>query len=382
MNEFGRRVKGFFMEADMFLLSICLVLSGFGVVLISSASRTLPGGPGRYMTIQIAAIILGVIGFIIMSMIDVEHISEAWKIILVFNALFMLSLIPFGVQTDNNRSWIRLEPFLPVGIQPAEIIKITFIVLMAKHMYHLRETLSSVKSMAQIGGHLFLMLALIYVVSSDDGMVVMYFLIFVCMAIAAGVKPRWFILAFGIIAAAAPFVWSHMRDYQQKRILVLLNPELDPLGAGWQTTMSKIALGGGQLAGQGLFEGTQTQYDKLPARQTDFIFSVCGEELGFIGCIALIALLTIIIVRCLYIASRAKTGMSMLVCVGIAGMLISQVIINIGMCVGILPVIGVTLPFVSYGGTSVVALFMAMGLVSGVRMRPMPNWLRDRANIN
>ena len=167
-----------------------------------------------------------------------------------------------------------------------------------------------------------------------------------------------------------------MRD----RFLAVLDHSYQPDDAGFQQTRGLLALGSGELTGQGLFHGAQTQSSNvwsIPERQTDFIFSVCGEELGFLGCALIIVLLLAIVVRCLLVARDAATPMESYVCVGMAGMLIFQTIANIGMCLFLMPVIGLTLPFFSYGGSSIVTLFAAMGIVSGVKKRSRPEWLTN-----
>lgn len=379
MDELMRAVRKFFKEADMFLLIACLCATGFGIVLISSAARTLDGGAGKYILVQVVATVIGIVAFVLLSFLDIEHFSSLWKWILAFNVFFILTLIPFGISGDTgNRSWLR-PPFLPFGIQPAEIVKISFVVVLARQMYFLREKINRLSSIAQLALHLALMLGVIRIASHDTGMMVVYICIFLSMALASGIYFRWFLLAGGLTAAAMPFIWSKLLgEYQRMRILVVLNPELDPQGKGYHAIQSKIALGAGKLFGQGLFKGTQAQSSRLPAKHTDFIFSVAGEELGLVGCMAIILLLSVIIGRCLYVATRAPSGLSSLVCVGIAGMLIFQTFENIGMCVGLTPIIGLTLPFFSYGGSSIVTLYASMGLISGVHMHPKPHWLGYR----
>ena len=167
--------------------------------------------------------------------------------------------------------------------------------------------------------------------------------------------------------------------YMKNRFIVLFDHSYDPLNTGWQQTRSLLTLGGGRIFGQGLFRGTQTQSEaasSLPHRHTDFIFSVIGEELGLVGCLLTLALLTAIILRCLYVARHAKTRLEGYACIGVASGIIFQVIINVGMCLFVMPVIGLTLPFISYGGSSLVMLFACMGLVSGVHGRAKPDWLR------
>lgn len=359
----------------MVLLSLCAVATLIGMVLIASASYS-SGGGKNLLAVQGGALVIGIFLFIAFSLIDIEDIAEYWKLILVFNILFVFSTFFFGVEVSGNRSWLQI-PFVGVRIQPAEIVKLSFIVLLARQMYKYKERISSVKSVALLAGHLIMMVGLIWVASDDMGMSIVYIFVFICMAFAAGIRFWWFLGGAAGIAAAWPFVWRSLGAYQQMRILVVIDDTLDPLGIGYQATRSKLALGAGKLSGQGLFNGTQTQRGILPAKHTDFIYAVCGEELGMIGCIVVLGLLVTIIIRCLYVASRARTGMGSLICVGIAAMLIFQTFENIGMCIGLTPIVGITLPFISYGGSSVVTMFAAIGIVSGIKMRPMPEWLKS-----
>ena len=165
----------------------------------------------------------------------------------------------------------------------------------------------------------------------------------------------------------------------KKRFIVVFDHSYDPMEAGWHQTRSLMTLGGGKFLGQGFGQGTQTQSSysgSLPARHTDFIFSVIGEELGMVGCMLTLLLLTAIIIRCIIVARNARTKMDAYICVGVIAMLMFQIIANVGMCLFIMPVIGLTLPFFSYGGSSIVMLFVAMGLVSGVHGRSAPDWLK------
>jgi rod shape determining protein RodA len=202
-----------------------------------------------------------------------------------------------------------------------------------------------------------------------------YLVIFIVMLFAAGLKLRWFGLGLLVFAAASPIFWNMLGDYQKERILAPYFPEVvDPSGLGvtWQANQSKIALASGGLKGAGLYSGIQSQSDALPFKHTDFIFAVAGEELGLIGCLAIIVLLTAVILRCIYVGIKCNDPKGMLVCMGFAGMLIFQTFENIGMCVGLTPVIGLTLPFFSYGGSSILTLFAAMGVVSGIWFRRKP----------
>ena len=165
-----------------------------------------------------------------------------------------------------------------------------------------------------------------------------------------------------------------MDGYQRKRFLVLIDPTVDPMGLKerYHLKRSLLSLTGGGLTGQGLFNGNRTQIGALPAQHTDFIFSAIGEEMGYIGCLAILALLVAIIARCLYVGTKSQDYMRRMVCFGAASALMFQVFVNVGMCIGLMPVIGLTLPFISYGGSSMVSLYAMLGLVSGVHARPAP----------
>jgi len=375
LDSIWQSTKKFCREADMLLFGLCMAAAIVGLVLVSSAVQT-SANPSRYILVQGAAIFIGAALFVLFSVFDIYVISDYWKLILVFNVLFCLTTKFFGVSAGGNRSWIML-PVIGISIQPAEIVKVSFTVLLARQMYMMRERINSPISVGGFVLHFALMAGVIWFASGDLGMITVYLFIFVCMMFAAGVNILWFLAAAGAAVAAAPLIWRNLAEYQKMRILVVLDSSLDPLGTGYQATRSKIALGGGQLTGQGLYNGTQTQRGILPEKQTDFIYSVAGEELGMVGCVIILLLLTAIILRCLVIAARARNGMGSLVCVGIAAMLIFQTFENIGMCIGITPVIGITLPFISYGSNSIVTMFAAMGIVSSVKMRPMPGWLQN-----
>ena len=376
-------LSDFIQQADLVLLGLCCGATLFGIALIYSATRYMDSY--RYVIVQSAALCIGIVCYIFLSMVDIEEVSKKWKWLVAFNVLFILLLIPFGVEVWGNRAWVKF-PGMRVNIGPAEFIKITFTILLARQLQWLRtekRDLKSFGSVAFIGGHMVALCGYYYAISSDMGNALVYVFIFICMAFAAGVALRWFVIAGvgGAAGIAALWTMDLIPSYMKKRFIVLFDHSYDPLGKGWQQTRSLLALGSGQLTGQGYLNGTQTQakYDaSLPARWTDFIFSVAGEELGMLGCLAIIALLAAIIIRCLLVARSAKTEMSAYICVGIAAMLIFQTLENIGMCLFIMPVIGLTLPFFSYGGSSIVTLFCAMGVVSGIKKRSLPDWLRNR----
>ena len=223
--------------------------------------------------------------------------------------------------------------------------------------------------------HLLFLFGLNVVLSRDLGVSLIYLGVFIGMAFAGGVSMLWFMAAGGALVVAAPVLWNNVLDgYQKDRIEMLFNPEIDPEGlkVRWHTNQSLLSLNGGGFSGQGLFNGNRTQTDSLNAQHTDFIFSAIGEEMGFVGCLLVIVLLLSIIIRCIYVGIRSQAYMRRMICFGAAAALIFQMCVNIGMCIGVAPVIGLTLPLISYGGSSTVSLYAMLGLVSGVYARPSP----------
>ena len=374
MQKLMRKLKEFFQKGDLLLLLLCLVTSVYGIVIIASATNYM--GSGGYVLRQLLALLLGIVCYIAFTLLDVDIFAERWHLLFLLNVQFLLLLVPFGIEgTTGNRSWISF-PFLPFNIQPAELCKIPFIIILAKTMQTNQRKLSAPRSILQLGFQVAFIVLLILVLSKDAGVALVYVFIFLVMAFVGGVKLRWFLAGFAAAGAAAPLAWKYlMRDDQKNRIAMVFDPTIDPEGTSvrWHTKQSMLSLNNGGLTGQGLFHGARTQAGSLANDHTDFIFSAIGEELGMLGALFTLLLLTAIIVRCVYVGLKTKNYMNRLICIGIAAMLVFQVAINVGMCVGSFPVIGLTLPFISYGGSSLVTMYLAMGVVSGIHMRPQPD---------
>lgn len=368
-------------QSDLALLGLCLVASVFGLLLIASATQYT--GSSRKVIVQAAAICLGVLCYIAFSVVDVEAVVRYWRWIFAASVLLILLLLtPLGVERYGNRAWLDAS-WLPVQIQPAEVVKLPFAMLLGNQLALLRERndLKSIRAAAFVGSHVLFMVGLIFLISSDAGSCLVYIFMFACMAFAAGFALRWFAAVGGLMAAVVAFLFytDKLPSYMIERFRVIFDHSYDPAGVGWNQTRSLLAIGSGRVFGQGLFRGIQTQSassSSLPNRENDFIFSVAGEELGMLGCIAVLALITLIILRSLQTARTANSPLEQYLCVGIAGMLIFQTVENVGMCLFVMPVIGLTLPFFSYGGSSIVTLYCAMGVVSGIRQRSKPVWLR------
>ena len=374
-------VKYIVKKADMVLLGLCLVSTIYGIVLIASATHYT--NSYREVIVQGAAAVIGLFAYFIFSVLDMEHYSEKWQWFLLFNLGFIaLLLTPLGTGKYGNKAWLTAS-WLPTSIQPAEIVKLTFTVLLARQMAWFRDNrkMRGFGSLFWPAAHAGLMFVWIVAISSDAGSGLVYLMIYAGMALAAGLAWYWFAAGLSLmgIGVGALVLWEKLPSHILQRFIVLFDHSYAPDGVGWQQTRSLMAIGSGGLFGQGLFNGIQTQSafsENLPERETDFIFAVCGEELGMVGCLVIIVLECLLVYRCFQTARIAKSSMGSLICVGFATMLIFQTVENIGMCLFVMPVIGLTLPFFSYGGSSIVTLYAAMGIVSGVRSRSLPDWLR------
>ena len=369
-------VKDFCQRADMFLLFMCIGCALFGtfIIYLTVVGMTEGGAlsnPIKYVVVQLLSMCIGIVAFVLLTIIDADLLGQQWKLLCIVNVALLVALVIFG-QDDGtgNKGWIR---FAGIGIQPSEVIKVIYIVVSAKQMAYLKEykDLNSFLSVVQMAGHIGLVFVGIIGVSSDLGSATIIILIFLSMMFCAGVRLYWFALGGAAVAAMVPLLWTYfLKDYQKLRLIAPYDPSVDPTGYGisWQTTQSKNTLASGRLTG--VEEGFRTSV--FTGKHTDFILSSVGENLGMIGCIVVMILLTIIIIHIAKVGISSGRTFDMLLCLGVASAVFWQTAVNIGMCLGVTPVIGITLPFFSYGGSSMMTMFAAMGLVSGVKYKPKP----------
>ena len=372
MRKLWNGLKEFYRHGDLLLLLFCVIASLFGLLIIASTTRF--SGSSRFLVVQGAALILGVMLYIAVSLLDIEIVAEHWLLLWLFNTLFMLLLLRWGIEVNGNRAWLHL-PMVPVNIQPAELCKITFVIILAKLFSKHRDRISSIPSVASVAGITLYMVGLILVISKDAGSAMVFLFIFLVLAYVSGVRSWWFLLAAVLVFIAFPVFWDKlMQPYQKERIMMFFDSTIDPTGEGvrWDTNRSVAMVSGGGISGQGLFCGAMTQSHAIDSQYSDFIFSAIGEELGILGCGFTVLLLVAVIVRCIHVGLKTPNFMYRTICFGISAMLVFQVLTNVGMCIGVFPVIGLTLPFISYGGSSIITMFLAMGVVSGIHMRPDP----------
>lgn len=362
-----RFLKTFRSQLDYVLIAMVMLLAGIGLVVIYSATKSLDSHT-KQMVVQCLAFGLGLVAMLVMSFIDYERYRQFVK--LIFGAsvgiLVLVLLIGIGSKEVGAKSWIRLGG---VSIQPSELVKVAFAVTFAVHLEHVQKDINKFTTILGLLVH-FGILAGLVVLQNDTGTALAFLCMFLGMVFVAGISYKYVLIALAGAAAFVPFAYFVlMSDYQRNRILVFLHPETDLGGAGYQVMQSKIAIGSGGLLGRGYLQGPQNQLALLPEKDTDFIYGVIGEELGFIGCIIVFALLLMVILRCLHIARTSKDKLGSYICVGIAAMLMFHTFENIGMCIGLLPVTGIPLPFISYGGSSMVTNLAAIGLVLSVGAR-------------
>lgn len=355
---------------DFQLIGLVLALSIIGMIAIFSATQTYEHSL-RYIMVQGGALIIGLVLIYYVVKMDYEFISSFWPYIYIFNIIMLILVIFIGIGSEETGTtgWIR---FGPIGIQPAELVKVGFIITLACYLDKVKADINYVKNVAKLLLHLGIPVGLI-LLQPDFGTAMVFIFIFFIMVFVAGIDWRYIMSAFLSIGILAPIIYFFiLSDYQKNRILNFFTPELDPAGSGYQVMQSKIAVGSGQIFGKGLFHGTQTQLGYLPEKHTDFIFAVIGEELGYIGTIIVLLLLMLLIARCIYIAAHSRNTLGALLCSGVAALFLFHTLENIGMTIGLMPVTGIPLPFVSYGGSSLVTYLIALGLVISVSIRRKP----------
>lgn len=359
------KLRAFFGDTDMVLWGLCFCASVFGCILVFSATVGAGGGKSGYL-VQFIASAVGLCIAFFMSRVDYHDICKLWFVWLglaVFLVLLTFTPLGLNVSGTDDTAWLGFPIRNPrITFQPSEFLKIAFILSFATHLDKVKETLNRPLTLLMLCLHGGFACGLIFL-QGDDGTALVFAFIFAAMLFAAGLHLGYFVAAFGAIAVAVPILWSHMDEQKKARFLSLIQVEEYAKTEGWQQAHGLSAIGSGRLWGLGFLKGENVD---LFARNNDFIFTVAGEEMGFIGGTVLLLLLFLIILRVLYAARTAEDYTGMLICSGMAALLAAQSLINLGMVLRVLPVVGITLPFFSAGGSSVATLYLGMGLVMSV----------------
>lgn len=348
-------------------LQLCTIISAlYGLLLVSSAVKS--SGSISTIIVQSAAICIGLVAMFILSRLDYAYLTELNKVIMAgyIFLLILVLVIGIGKEDTGTTGWISLGP---VNIQPSEFAKLGFIITFGTHLSNVQRTIHKFSTLIGLCVHAAIPLVLV-LMQPDYGTAMVFIFITIFMMFFAGVRLRYFVMGFSAFVAAIPLLWFFVLDqFQKNRIYVFLDPQSSPMGAGYNVIQSKIAVGSGMIFGKGLFQGTQIQLDYLPGKHTDFIFAVAGEEFGLIGCLVIIALSAVIITRLFLGAERVKKDSGAFILIGIAAMFLFQNFENIGMCIGLMPVTGIPLPFFSYGGSSMITSFACIGVAQSILKR-------------
>ena len=370
----GRQMDrlSYWRRVDWILVGAALLLSAGGSLFVWSASRSdlASDDPQYFLNRHLINIIIGIVLALVVSRLDFRLLRAYTPIVYVASIIgILLVYSPLGATIAGARAWIRLPGGLT--LQPSELAKIAIILVMALVLAEKRDAESEPRDRDVL---LALALAAVPIglvlLQNDTGTVLVMGTIVVTMVAVSGARTRWIagLLLGGVLAAVVAWQTGLLRDYQIARLTSFLDPEADPEASAYNATQARIAIGGGGLLGRGLFQGPQTQGNFVPVNESDFIFTVIGEETGFVGGAITIALLAIVLWRGFRIAMGADDLFGRLVATGVVAWLAFQTFENLGMNLGIMPVTGVPLPFVSYGGTSMFASWMAIGLLIGVRV--------------
>ena len=349
---------------DWTLLGTTLALMAFGGVMIYSATQN-TGDPMGFVKVRVLHALFGLTLLAVAAAVDYQAIARAWRPVLG-GAMFLLVIVMLvGITTMGSQRWIPLGPL--GGFQPSELAKLALIIALARNL-EAHPDLDSWRTVIPV-----LLIAAVpvglIVEQPDLGTAMVLVAITAAMLFAAGAPRRIMMALGGATLAGVPVLWQMLHDYQRRRLIVFIDPGVDPQGAGYALIQSKIAMGSGQMFGKGLLHGTQNLLNFIPEQHTDFIFTVVGEELGFLGAMTVLALFAIWLWRGMTIVYLAKDRLGMLMAVGIVSMIAFHVVVNIGMTVGLMPITGIPLPFISHGGSALVVMVMATGVLLGIGMR-------------
>lgn len=365
--------KDFFKGTDKILLGLCMILSAIGTVMVYSATRinlTEDQVISRDAKTMFLAVVMGICVALVISYFDYEAVARLWPIIAIVCLGLMLSLFVIGSSPegrDDAISWIKLGSFY---FQPSELLKIGFIITFSVHLDTVGSEINKLKNVILLGIHAMIAVGLV-VLTGDMGSALVFMFITIGMLFMAGLQLRYFLFGIGAIGLLAPIAWFEvLSDFQKQRFMAIYAPssltEATYNEVIFQQERGMNAISSGGAFGAGLFNGTYTQNGLVPESENDMIFSVVGEELGFVGALVVLGLLLAIAIKILFVGKKAVSVTGKLICCAVAVMIITQVVVNVGMCLKLLPVVGITLPFMSAGGSSNLCIYIAVGMVLSV----------------
>lgn len=370
MSKFIKFIKSTVKETDLLLLFLCIAASAYGIIMVHSATTlSIEEGAAisRDARTMILAVGIGIVFSVIISFIDHKFITKMFPLIGAVCIILMILTLLIGVGPEERpdaKTWIVLGS-TGLFFQPSELVKIGFIITFGMHIDLVRDKLKSFFHLLLLCIHGLIPIGLV-IISGDLGSALVFMVIFISMMFCAGVQLRYFAIGIAGICAAVPAVWYvFFSETQKERFLGLIYPELYS-DIMYQQNRGLEAIASGGLTGQGLFNGKYTQNEIVPESENDMIFTCIGEELGLLGCILALGILIAITLKIVHVGYKSKDDATSLMCYGMAAMIAAQVIINIGMCLVIFPVIGITLPFFSAGGSSNLCIYIGIGLIMSI----------------
>jgi rod shape determining protein RodA len=355
----------FLRNLDGLLLLSTGVLVLFGLVMVYSSTHVSPR-PFLYVRSQALHLAVGLVVAGLILTFDYRALASSARVLYVVNLLLLGAVLVIGRTSLGAQRWISLGPL--GQFQPSEIAKLVVVITLAKHLTDRPGPYPSVWALLPFLGHITIPMLLIFK-QPDLGTAMVYGAILIGMLYAAGARRRDLATLGAVVMVLIPILWRFLKEYQRRRLLAFVHPTLDPLGSGYGIIQSKIAVGSGLAWGKGLFLGTQGVLRFVPEHHTDFIFSVIGEELGFVGAMVLLGLFLLWVYRGLRIAAVARDRFGALAAVGVVSMVAFHVFVNVGMTVGIMPITGIPLPFISYGGSALMTMVWATALLLNIGMR-------------
>ena len=379
MNKISHSLIDYFKRTDFVLWLLTIFAVIYSLLLISSMQRS---GNYNFLRTQLIAVILGLGASIIISIADYRFLIRKWYFAALI-AVFLAGLVfIFGIQVagTDDTAWIELPG--GITIQPSEFIKICFIITFSKHLSYINEKdlIHNILGVISLVFHALIPMAIIHI-QGDDGTVLIFGFIFLIMSFTAGVQLRYFAILGGMFIVGVPIIWNFfMNDEHRNRILALFDIDGNSMtNYGWQQYQGKVSIASGEVSGSGLYNGSRVEYGIVPEQENDFIFTVAGEELGFIGCMILLLILFGIVMKGIMNARNSTDVQGKYICCGVFAIIASQTIINLGMVLGFFPVVGITLPLFSSGGTSALSTLICLGLVQSVRNHNMDDM--DTASV-
>lgn len=354
-------------NVDWVLTGAALVLALVGVAMVYSATHS-GRNPDLYLK-QLALVGVGTVGLVLAATVDYRRLADRAMLLYALSAVALVYVLRFAPVIARTRRWIVIGEF---QLQPSEFVKLAAAVFVAKLFSEYRQETLGLRDVALPGAAVGL-LAVLIARQPDLGTAACLVPLFLAVAFLAGLRMRAVMGLAAVMLLVAGLTWPFLKDYQKTRIYTFLDPSLDPRGAGYQKIQSQIAVGSGGLAGRGFLEGSQAQLGYLPARHTDFIFSVLAEEAGFVGVVVVLLLYLLVLWRMLETARLARDRLGAFLVAGITASFAFQVVYNVAMVAGLVPVKGLPLPLMSYGGSSVLSSLVGIGLVLSVRMRRFAN---------